>query len=355
MGSFRYRKSVRLAPGLKVNFNKKSISLTGGVRGAHVTRSFGGRSNYSVGVPGSGLWYRGNFGGKRQGQGGQSLGSQLASVSEGTTKAKIGNFFMWLGGLVWLLPVAAILAAIFGGLHNFGGVYALLLVIWTAWMIKLSWNRRQRQHRPLAAAAATAAASAAPTMFTPAEQQLRIYWRSLLADGLYSDEDEAALNAKLAELEVADDADLNDLHGRFGDLLWLSKIAMAKAGRLPAVENPTIMAKPGEIVHLEGGANLMRRHTQDGFSSFLFDDNGTFSITSQRLVFIGESRTLDVTYRRMNAVTFADEPKRIGEAELHSELVVHAGQRASCLFLGEGNADLAAAVIEAAAKHAAHS
>lgn len=59
MGSFRFRRSVKIAPGLKINFNKKSVSLTAGRRGAHVTKSFGGRSNYSVGVPGTGLWYRG--------------------------------------------------------------------------------------------------------------------------------------------------------------------------------------------------------------------------------------------------------------------------------------------------------
>lgn len=350
MGSFRYRKSVRLAPGVKLNFNKKSVSLTGGVRGAHVTKSFGGRSNYSVGAPGTGLWYRGYLGGKhRRAAQGESLGYQLATAPEGTTKAKIGNFFVWLGGLVWLLPLAAIVAAIFGGLHNFGGFYIVLALIWTVWMARRSFKRRER-HRQAVAAAAAASAPPPPVEFTPAEQQLRTYWRSLIEDGLLTQSDEASLDAKIEELQIPDEAGINDLHGRFADLIWLSKIGKANAGELPALESPTLMTKPGEVVHLEGPANLMKRHTYQGITTYETDEDGTFSITSKRFVFIGESHTLDISYRRLNAVTFYYDPDPVGEASLHSAIVVHAGQKSSCLWLGLGNADLAAAVIHAAAK-----
>lgn len=59
---FRFRRSVRIAPGLRVNFGKKGMSLSAGRRGATVT--FGKNGVYgNVGIPGSGLSYRGKLSG----------------------------------------------------------------------------------------------------------------------------------------------------------------------------------------------------------------------------------------------------------------------------------------------------
>lgn len=53
----RFRKSIKIAPGLKLNLNKKSMSVTAGTRGAHVTMSSTGKKTTSVGIPGTGLSY----------------------------------------------------------------------------------------------------------------------------------------------------------------------------------------------------------------------------------------------------------------------------------------------------------
>ncbi len=54
---FRFRKSIKIAPGLKLNISKGGVSLTAGVRGASM--SFGKRGTYAnVGLPGSGISYR---------------------------------------------------------------------------------------------------------------------------------------------------------------------------------------------------------------------------------------------------------------------------------------------------------
>ncbi len=58
MGSLRFRKQFKLAPGLKLNINKKSVGLTAGVRGANLTYNTKGQRTTSMGVPGTGLWYR---------------------------------------------------------------------------------------------------------------------------------------------------------------------------------------------------------------------------------------------------------------------------------------------------------
>lgn len=53
----RFRKSVKIAPGVKVNFNKKSVGVSVGAKGAHVSVNSSGRKTTSVGIPGTGLSY----------------------------------------------------------------------------------------------------------------------------------------------------------------------------------------------------------------------------------------------------------------------------------------------------------
>ena len=54
----RFRKRFKLAPGVKFNINKKSLGLTLGARGANLTYNTKGQRTASVGLPGTGLWYR---------------------------------------------------------------------------------------------------------------------------------------------------------------------------------------------------------------------------------------------------------------------------------------------------------
>ena len=52
-----FRKSIKLLPGLKLNFGKKSTSVTIGSKVARVTYGKG-RTTYSTGIPGTGVYYR---------------------------------------------------------------------------------------------------------------------------------------------------------------------------------------------------------------------------------------------------------------------------------------------------------
>lgn len=52
-----FRQSVRILPGVRLNFGKTGMSVTVGVRGAHYTIGRN-RHTFSVGIPGSGISYR---------------------------------------------------------------------------------------------------------------------------------------------------------------------------------------------------------------------------------------------------------------------------------------------------------
>jgi len=55
--SIRFRKSINLGGGLKLNFNKKSAGLSFGAKGARFSMNSDGRKTTSIGIPGTGLYW----------------------------------------------------------------------------------------------------------------------------------------------------------------------------------------------------------------------------------------------------------------------------------------------------------
>jgi Protein of unknown function (DUF4236) len=53
---FRFRRSIKILPGIRLNFGKRGVSTSIGVRGAHVTFGKNG-TRTTVGLPGTGLDY----------------------------------------------------------------------------------------------------------------------------------------------------------------------------------------------------------------------------------------------------------------------------------------------------------
>ena len=53
----RFKKSIKIAPGVKLNLNKNSTSMTFGARGAHYTVNSKGKKTASIGIPGTGISY----------------------------------------------------------------------------------------------------------------------------------------------------------------------------------------------------------------------------------------------------------------------------------------------------------
>lgn len=53
----RFRKSISLGKGLKLNLNKSGISLTAGTKGFHKTINSKGKVTTTVSIPGTGISY----------------------------------------------------------------------------------------------------------------------------------------------------------------------------------------------------------------------------------------------------------------------------------------------------------
>lgn len=67
-GGFRFRKSIKIAPGVRLNVGKKSIGLSAGVKGFRVSTNTRTGSRMSVGLPGTGLRYEQKLGPGKSGR-----------------------------------------------------------------------------------------------------------------------------------------------------------------------------------------------------------------------------------------------------------------------------------------------
>lgn len=86
--SFRFRKTIKLFPGVKINLSKSGISTSIGVQGATVNIGKKG-TRATVGLPGTGISYGEKVSGTPAQDGRQQ--EQLAAKEEGD-----GTWFLWL-------------------------------------------------------------------------------------------------------------------------------------------------------------------------------------------------------------------------------------------------------------------
>lgn len=83
---FRFRKSFKIAPGIKFNVNKKSVGLTVGKRGAHFSINSKGKRTASIGIPGTGLSYTASSGGKKSKRKSTAKQQSVAKTTVNTSK-----------------------------------------------------------------------------------------------------------------------------------------------------------------------------------------------------------------------------------------------------------------------------
>lgn len=102
----RFRKSIKLGGGAKLNIGKKSVGMSVGGKGARYTVNSSGRRTKSVGIPGTGLSYVSTSGGRRSSSR-SSHGRKANSMSKG-------------GCLLVIIIFCAISVIVYGIAHLFG-------------------------------------------------------------------------------------------------------------------------------------------------------------------------------------------------------------------------------------------
>jgi hypothetical protein len=138
----RFRRTVRIAPGVRLNVNKRSVGLSAGARGARVSVNSDGRSTRSVGIPGSGLYYRSQTGPRSKG--GAST-TATATPAEARPSKLVRRIVVWLAIALFVVFLFA------GNAHVAGVVLGVGFIVWFltwvfAWPIDaltFAWFRRR--------------------------------------------------------------------------------------------------------------------------------------------------------------------------------------------------------------------
>jgi hypothetical protein len=100
---FRFRRSIRVLPGVRINVGKKGISTSIGGRGAHVTIGHG-KVRSTVGLPGSGISYTTT----------QSLGGHTSTSRIGDSAPRD----LSAGGCLGILILIGVGAVVIAGVTN---------------------------------------------------------------------------------------------------------------------------------------------------------------------------------------------------------------------------------------------
>ena len=77
----RYRKSIKIGKGMKLNFGKKGASMSFGTKGLHYTINTSGRRTSSVGIPGTGASFVSSSGGRKRSSKRKSSGGRAKTGS----------------------------------------------------------------------------------------------------------------------------------------------------------------------------------------------------------------------------------------------------------------------------------
>jgi len=157
-------------------------------------------------------------------------------------------------------------------------------------------------------------------------QTVRSYFDRALDDNSLSEDEDERLLAIVSALGLTWEQVLSS-DAAIRDRLM---VARANAGRLPSVKSPRLMAKPGEVVHAEYEAQLMKevtiREWVSGYRGFSVPlgrtgiryrfgssrghsvvvgtevqvaDQGILAITQQRTVFTGARKTLEFQHKKL--------------------------------------------------------
>lgn len=93
-----FRKSINLGKGFKLNIGKKSVGISGGVKGARVSVNSSGRKTATFSIPGTGLSYTMNLGKKK------SSKKKGAADTDDTSSVNVGG-----NGLTTILLVVIVI------------------------------------------------------------------------------------------------------------------------------------------------------------------------------------------------------------------------------------------------------
>lgn len=131
----RFRKSFKVAPGVRVNVGKKSAGISVGNKYAHTSINTSGRRTHTTGIPGTGISYVSTSGGKRTNAKPHTSAQQKPASPQ---TLKVCGVIMWIIGILALILALATFAS-----AGAAGIIFLIIAIICILMGRM-WTKASR-------------------------------------------------------------------------------------------------------------------------------------------------------------------------------------------------------------------
>lgn len=125
---FRFRKSIRLMPGVRINLSKSGVSTSIGRRGF----MWNSRGTFTAGIPGSGLSYRFNLNEKSSGTAASSLPPPVATSVPGEHLSEVELKKKQIARTWWLVIACLVVLVVM-----FPFLLIVIGLIPVIWLVKI--------------------------------------------------------------------------------------------------------------------------------------------------------------------------------------------------------------------------
>lgn len=139
--SLRFRKSINLGGGAKINLSKSGVGYSIGTKGARITKRANGGSKTTLSVPGTGISYVKESKGKRKtsntsegGTTGGSMGDTGGSMGS-TGGPKKRNTLLWVLGWLSIFPLPLTILLLRKREMTPGKKYGFIVAAWSVYLI----------------------------------------------------------------------------------------------------------------------------------------------------------------------------------------------------------------------------
>ena len=130
----RFRKSINLGGGAKINLSKSGVGYSVGTKGARITKKANGGSKTTLSVPGTGISYVKESRGKRKAANTSEGGGTGGSMGN-TGGPKKRNTLLWVLGWLCIFPLPLTILLLRKKEMTPGKKYGFIVAVWSVYLI----------------------------------------------------------------------------------------------------------------------------------------------------------------------------------------------------------------------------
>lgn len=134
----RFRKSIKLGGGARINLSKSGVGFSMGTKGYRVTKKAGGGTRETISIPGTGISMvkeKGNKAGRKKSQSrGNTMDGENSNIQSSSLKPR-RRTWLWVLGWIFIFPVPMTILLLHNKSINVVIKYGLIAIAWFIYIV----------------------------------------------------------------------------------------------------------------------------------------------------------------------------------------------------------------------------